>query len=86
MAGRPRTVSDADILTATGRAISRVGAAPLTQADRWRDLPDLSGERRLRPSDVMVDDEDAAAGEPPPPPEANGRLAPPRDIPSWETG
>lgn len=33
MAGRPRTVSDTDILTATGRAISRVGAARLTLAD-----------------------------------------------------
>jgi AcrR family transcriptional regulator len=33
VAGRPRTVSDADILTATERAISRVGAARLTLAD-----------------------------------------------------
>ena len=33
MAGRSRTVSDADILTATGRAISRAGAARLTLAD-----------------------------------------------------
>ncbi len=33
MAGRPRTISDADILRATGRAISRVGAVRLTLAD-----------------------------------------------------
>jgi AcrR family transcriptional regulator len=33
MAGRPRTVSDADILAATERAISRVGVARLTLAD-----------------------------------------------------
>jgi AcrR family transcriptional regulator len=32
MAGRPRTVSDADILEATERAISRVGAGRLTLA------------------------------------------------------
>jgi AcrR family transcriptional regulator len=33
VAGRPRTISDADILKAAGRAISRVGATRLTLAD-----------------------------------------------------
>ena len=33
MAGRPRTVSDADILKATGRAIAQAGATRLTLAD-----------------------------------------------------
>jgi AcrR family transcriptional regulator len=33
MAGRPRTVSDADILAATARAISRAGPARVTLAD-----------------------------------------------------
>ena len=33
MAGRPRTVTDEDILAATARAISRVGPARLTLAD-----------------------------------------------------
>src|SRR5262249_26249581 len=33
MSPRPRTVSDADLLTAAGRAVSRVGPARLTLAD-----------------------------------------------------
>ena len=46
MAGRPRTVSDADILAATARAISRVGPARIT-------LGDVAAEVGLAPATLV---------------------------------
>jgi AcrR family transcriptional regulator len=46
MAGRPRTATDADILAATGRAISNVGPARLT-------LADVAAEAALSPAALV---------------------------------